>query len=144
MTTDDRKVVEAARNALERQAVGHRQAWETDPSDEQVSRHLVPAHQAELGATTLGNLDPNQPLSRLGDEALYAGREALQRDAEGWRGMAAAATSDDWRAEFEAQAAEAARHAAGAQELRDRLLNRDHGGERGDGGDQVAEQEAER
>ena len=63
----------------------------------------------------------------LVDQVLVAAREAMQREAEGWRQVAEVATTDDRRAQFELRAAEAMRHAAEVDALRHSLLDTELG-----------------
>ncbi len=124
VTDHDQALIDAARAALERAAQEHRQAHGLDRS----------AHQAEQYAVTLRTLDPTTAAIEPWREAMYAGCAALQREADGWRTLAAAAVTDRWRTEFEAHADGAERQAAAIHALQRRLADRH----------QAAEHEAER
>ncbi len=132
VTDDDQTLIDAARAALERAAVEHREGHGLDPS---ASRdHLAQADRAEEYAATLRTFDPTKAAIEPWREAMYAGCAALQREADGWRTLAAAAVGDSWRTEFDAQADRAERQAAAVHALQRRLAERH----------QVAEHEAER
>jgi hypothetical protein len=122
---DDRAVIGTAIAALERSAAASRGAYATEPDDERAMRHLVDELQADACATTLTNLDPTQPLGRLGAEAVEAGRDALRQEAAGWRHLAAAALDQRWRAEFEARAIQSQWQAYDVDALHQRLADRD-------------------
>ena len=132
--TDDRAIIETARAALGRSVAASREAYAIEPDDERAMRHLVDELQAGARATTLANLDPAQPLSRLGSEAIEAGRDALRQEAAGWRHLAAAAVDERWRAEFAARAHETQWQAYDVEALHQRLADRHRS----------ADQEAER
>jgi hypothetical protein len=61
-------------------------------------------------------------VKELVDQVLVAAREALEREAEGWRQLAEAATTDVWRAQFELRVTDAMRDAAEVDALRHSLL----------------------
>ncbi len=132
VTDDDQALIDAARAALERAAEEHRQAHGLDPSANR--DRLVQADRAEEYAATLHTFDPTNTAIEPWREAMYAGCAALQREADGWRTLAAAAVSDNWRTEFEAQADGAEHQAAAVHALQRRIADRD----------QAAEHEAER
>ncbi len=67
-------------------------------------------------------------------DALYAGRQALAVEADGWSNLAELTTASSWRAEFDVRSQEAERQRSGLQALQQQLLERDRS----------AEQEAER
>jgi hypothetical protein len=131
--TDDRAIIEAARAALERSAAASREAYANEPDDERAMLHLIAELRDEACASLLANLDPTQPLSRLGAEAIQAGQHALRRDANDWSHLAAAAVDDGWRAEFEAEAAAATQNAHDILALHHRLAERDLSAEQGGG-----------
>jgi hypothetical protein len=128
--TDDRAIIETARAAIQRDAAEYREMYADEPDEAQAMRILGAELHAEGCVTTLSNLDPTQPLTSLGSEALYVGYDDLQREAEGWRQLAAGAVDERWRGEFQAVANETQRQADEVLALRGRLAERDRDAER--------------
>ena len=130
----DRALVDTARAALHRSEVAHREMAETPlpgSPPEWATDHAILADQAAHQAKCLANLDLGQSIDPSGLNALWAGEEALRREAGGWRALGAVATEEFWRTEFHASADEADREAASIEDLRHRLFHRDHGAELG-------------
>jgi hypothetical protein len=123
----DGTLVEAARAALQRDVIGLRAAASALPSGTPSSPydHAGLADLFAAFADILARFEADERLSDDGRHALRAGESALQREADGWRSMAAIATSNRWRAQFEAHAAEAQRLADGIRALRQQLVDRD-------------------
>ena len=124
----DLNVLEAAGAALERRAAGLRASTAAFPPDVTFD-YAGQADEAAAHAETLRTLDPAERLDQSRIDALHAGQQALLTEMDGWRSLAEAATTADWRAEFDAQAAEAERLRTGAADLQQRLEERDRDAE---------------
>jgi len=128
--------VEAAEAALRREAASLRATSRAFPSacPDGAFSYASLADVAAAQAEALTGFAPAGPFDHRHVNALLAGEHALRREADGWREIAEIAASDDWRDEFERQAAESERLAGGVQELQQQLVKRDR----------PAEQEVER
>jgi hypothetical protein len=120
-----RTLVEAARAALQRDAAALRAAARAIPSAEPFTLlgHAALANQALDSAEALADFDPEERIDQHHLNALLAGQEALRREAEGWRRLAAVAT-DRWRTSFERHAAESERLVSGIHAVREQLADR--------------------
>jgi hypothetical protein len=127
--TGDLVVVEAARAALQRSEIAHRQAAEIPEAPAEWSAdHAILADHAADHEQRLIHFDPARRLDTSGLDALMVGEDALRREAAGWRYLGEAAVGS-WRVDFAASADEAEHAADTVQMLRQRLLQRDHAAE---------------
>lgn len=127
--TGDPVVVEAARAALQRSEIAHRQAAEIPEAPaEWAADHAILADHVADHEQRLAYFDPARRLDTSGLDALMAGEDALRREAAGLRYLGAAAVGR-WRVDFAASADEAEHAADAVLMLRQRLLERDHAAE---------------
>jgi hypothetical protein len=129
---DDRALVDSAREALERSEFAHRHMADMalpGAPPEWVTDQAILAEEAAHHAQQLADFDVGQRVDVSGLRSIWAGEEALRREAAGYRALSSVTTDERWHAEFRTSAEEADREADRIEELRHRLFHRDRAAE---------------